>query len=1098
MVFKTTEKITISVVGYPGSGTGVRQHVGKSCLINRFMVPYIINENHLSVLSLSDFDSEVISSSHWLYWGENSVDTGSNKLQIRVIEQCDFVDDHSFQPFFERRTYTERCLDHKITVHSRKLSYVCKEQLGHESAFPQVYLEPTTLYIDVFVYVYDMSLCGPPAVQQAAFLEYVITRLSSLKFPVIIATSKHDTNVSAQASILFNNTLHRCKRHCVRNLCIVETSSRLNVNVKTVFQCAAIFGHHKRTSKLRSGPLYCSLKKSEVRKSFTMCFRKSMCSSVPWFQYNTSLCDTNLSSVGSDSPFVQSLTLPNGHNKLRIPERITLPQMIAVTDSSIPVTNPDLLSKRKADQLSTVLFSGACFLQNSSVQDITLPKTSDACDPSVLPTPPPPLSPGPHNIISFEPNGSTTEIYKSIALSPECSDLSHDTRLENPFVEINLRGHVDTSNYIATAIHDLCLLEHYTSKNGHQFRFLLRSNSKNRPSQLPIIPNPFPFYSDPSNRRLNGLTVQPVHMSMTTSQMSAFSAPNRSPLGSSFGGIFNDNHKNNKDLNPIAQRLHDDLTPVNGNLTPFNLYNLSYSNSLENLKANHLDTLAECCIYLFIYKNIDELLACYKQLKRNKLISTTQKTINVLAYLSCSSCNTLERRNAILSGLAISSCCRIPYLIINSESTPVFLDNLLYLAFNYQIGNDETTHTSNPNNSFVDWRCFTNVDYLSFFPEFICSPITVWDELITEGKFQFVGLLTALILSNCHPLSDCTHSHDTNHTFFHLPLTSVREDAQSYYKNTKQNFSCLYAHFVQLDQVESVLYRSPMTYSLRALLIHYSSSSWSDVGIHIENSLKKLCSLFDSSTFGDDNFTPVILMVAFHSGSSQQIPVEVEGIVRGLKLIQHLAQDYGCSLLLPSSEYDAVKVQFGKSPISSCLSTGYESDHINCFQHPFICESTQSRKDAKFSLGFLSVSRSDDVRAELYKRVFEGKFSDLYSSSGTSKTFSDDSVCYKVSVNNNRYCSNIRPSNDCMRKPQLVSNSQNVNSLRSSLLHHHNDVIALPWLPFSATDAFRLKSFRPPPTQSSFSETPGVKNSNSNIIGELYNHKYLSQQSIVS
>ncbi|KAK4470607.1 hypothetical protein MN116_006145 [Schistosoma mekongi] len=1107
MVFETTRRITISVVGYPGSGTGVRQHVGKSCLINRFMAPYRFNENHLSILSLSDFDSEVISSSHWLYWGENSVDIGSNKLQIRVIEQCDFVDDHIFQPFFERRTYAERCLDYKISVHSRKLSYVCKEQLGHESDFPQVYLEPTTLFIDVFVCVYDMSLCGPPALQQAAFMEYVITRLSSLKLPVIIATSKHDTDVSAQASTLFNNALHRCKKRCVRNLCIVETSSRLNVNVKTVFQCAAFFGHHKRTCKLRSGLLYCSLKRSDVRRSFTMCFRKSVWSSIRWFQYNTSLCDTNLHSIGSDSQNaqrkscfslpVQSLTLPNQHNELRIPERIILPQMIAVTDPSIPVTNPGLLLKRKAHQLDTDLFSVACFPQNSSVQDITLTRTNDACDPSVLPTPPPLLLPGPHNTISFQPNGSTTKICKSVALSPECSDLSQDTPLENPFVEINLRGHVDTSNYIATAIHDLCLLEHHTSKDGHQFRFSIRSNSKNRDSQPPVMLNPLPFYSDPSNRRPNGLTVQPIHMPLT-SQISAFSAPNHSPLGSSFRGVFSDNHKNNKVLNPIAQQLHDDLAPVNANLTSSNLYNSNSSNSLKSLKANHLDTLAECCVYLFIYKNIEELLGCYKQIKLNKPISTTQKTINVLAYLSCSSCDTLEKRNLILSGLAISSRFKIPYLIVNSESTSVFLDNLLYMATNYQIGNDEITHTSNPNNSFVDWRCFTNVDYLSILPEFICSPITVWNELITEGKFQFVGLLTAVILSNCHPLNDCTHLNNTNHTSSHLSPKSIHEDPLSYCKTTKKNFSCLYAHFVQLDQVmESVLYRYPMTSSLRALLIHYSSSSWSDVGIHIENSLKKLCSLFDSSTFGDDNFTPVILMVAFHSGSSQQIPLEAEGIVHGLKLIQHLAQDYGCSLLLPSSEYDAVKVQFGKSPMSSYMSTGYESDHINCFQHPFIYESTHSRKNSKFSLGFLSVSRSDDVRAELYKRVFEGKFSDLYSSFRTPKT-SDDSFCQKVSVNNNRYCSNIRALKDCMRKPQVVSNSQNVNSLRSSLLRHPHDVIALPWLPLNATDAFRSQNFRPPPTQCSFSETPCVKNSHSNIIGELDNHKYLSPQNIFS
>lgn len=108
----------------------------------------------------------------------------------------------------------------------------------------------------------------------------------------------------------------------------------------------------------------------------------------------------------------------------------------------------------------------------------------------------------------------------------------------------------------------------------------------------------------------------------------------------------------------------------------------------------------------------------------------------------------------------------------------------------------------------------------------------------------------------------------------------------------------------------------------------------------------------------------MILLVAFHSGSSQQIPVEAEGIIHGLKLIQRLAHDYSCPLLLPSSEYEPVKVQFRKNSISSGVSTECESDHMN------MCENSQSIKDsAKFSLGFLSVSRSDDVRAGAFSVI---------------------------------------------------------------------------------------------------------------------------------
>ncbi|CAH8586250.1 unnamed protein product [Schistosoma rodhaini] len=970
MVFEKTGKVTISVVGYPGSGTDVRQHVGKSCLINRFMAPYRFNENHLSILSLSDYDSEVICSSHWLYWGDSSVNVNGCKLHVRVIEQCDFVDDHLFQPLFEPRTYAERCLDFKITLHSRKLCYVCKEQLGHESAFPQVFLEPTTLYVDVFVCVYDMSLCGPSALQQAAFFGHVITRLSSLKFPVVVATSKHDMSVSSQASTLFKDTLSGFKKHWVKNMCVVETSSLLNVNVKTVFQCAAVFGHHKRANKykLHTGLLRYSLRKSpNKRKPFPMCFGKSVWSSIRWVQYGTSLCDTNAHLTSRESPnvrhvsyfppLVQSLTFPKQYNKLRIPERIILPQ------------------------------------------------------------------------------------------------------------------------------------------NGRQFRVTVLSNSpKSLRSQTPVLLNPLPFYSDPPNRRPNGLTIQSVHISLTASQMSAFSAPNNSLLGNNCSTTADDNHNNSKNCSPVVDSVQENLT-----LSPFSVDNSIPPCSSQSFNANHLNTSTEYCVYLFIYKNINELLNCYELIKHETPISTVQKPIKVLAYLCCSNCNTLEEKNVILSGLVVSSRFRIPYLAVNSESLAMFLDNLIHLTTNTQIGKDQTTYTSNSNNSFIDWRSFISLDYLSILTEFICLSENFMDKLITEDKFQFIGLLTALILSNCNVVSGCTDLHSTNRKLFFVPSTINCEDPQSYCKS--KNSSCLYVQFVQLDEViESVLCQSPTfstAYSPRALLIHYSSSSWSEVGIDIENSLSKLCSAFNLNTFSEYKFIPVILLVAFHSGSSQQIPVEAEGIVHGLKLIQRLAQDYSCPLLLSSSEYEPVKVQFRKNSISSGVSTECESDHINNFFHLNMCENIQSIKDsAKFSLGFLSVSRSDDVRAELYKRVFEGEFSGWYSSFEMTKNLSDNSVCPNIIANNNdnnnfsnTYTSKFSTSSKChTEKPQVALYSQNVNSVCSSILHNpRNDVIALPWLPVSPTDAFSFQSSRSLPTTT-----------HANIIRKLDNHMQLSRSNILS
>jgi len=57
---------------YPGlSGPGA----GKSCLCNRFVRPKKddLKLNHTSVLNRSEFDTNVINNTHFLYWGEKVV-----------------------------------------------------------------------------------------------------------------------------------------------------------------------------------------------------------------------------------------------------------------------------------------------------------------------------------------------------------------------------------------------------------------------------------------------------------------------------------------------------------------------------------------------------------------------------------------------------------------------------------------------------------------------------------------------------------------------------------------------------------------------------------------------------------------------------------------------------------------------------------------------------------------------------------------------------------------------------------------------------------------------------------------------------------------
>lgn len=125
----------VSVVGL--SGTEKEKGsvgVGKSCLCNRFLRP-LADEyytDHISVLSQSDFSGRVVNNDHFLYWGDvtKTSDEGVD-VHFSVVEQTEFIDDASFQPFKGAKTdpYVKRCSACKLTS-AEKLMYICKNQLG--------------------------------------------------------------------------------------------------------------------------------------------------------------------------------------------------------------------------------------------------------------------------------------------------------------------------------------------------------------------------------------------------------------------------------------------------------------------------------------------------------------------------------------------------------------------------------------------------------------------------------------------------------------------------------------------------------------------------------------------------------------------------------------------------------------------------------------------------------------------------------------------------------------------------------------------------------------------------------------------------------
>ncbi|VEL28646.1 unnamed protein product [Protopolystoma xenopodis] len=229
-----SDLLTLSVIGYCGTCQLLTSRVGKSTLIDQYINSTSRIDDHSSIISYSDFNGDVICGDHWLFWGE--------KWPLRIMEQCEFVDDHLFQPIHSTISYIDRCLETKYVVSIPKLRYYCKTQLGVEDSFPKHYLKPGIYPIDVFMCVYDTTLSQQAALDQGKFIEQVLYKISrsKLNLPLVLVTSKHDSQPSPIALQLLSSALKKLKKRWIRTyFSQLEVSSRQHINVDSAFQVAA-------------------------------------------------------------------------------------------------------------------------------------------------------------------------------------------------------------------------------------------------------------------------------------------------------------------------------------------------------------------------------------------------------------------------------------------------------------------------------------------------------------------------------------------------------------------------------------------------------------------------------------------------------------------------------------------------------------------------------------------------------------------------------------------------------------------------------------------------------------------------------------------
>ena len=156
------------------------------------------------------------------------------EYNFHLIEQTEFMDDSTFQPFKvgKMESYAKRCIATKV-FSAEKLMYICKNQLGIEKEYEQKVIPDGRLSIDGFVIVFDVSPVPNRSLErQVDFVHNCIANIHKNKKPVVLVTTKND-----DANELYIREAEKiCQRKEYKGMVqLVETSAHESINIDLAF-----------------------------------------------------------------------------------------------------------------------------------------------------------------------------------------------------------------------------------------------------------------------------------------------------------------------------------------------------------------------------------------------------------------------------------------------------------------------------------------------------------------------------------------------------------------------------------------------------------------------------------------------------------------------------------------------------------------------------------------------------------------------------------------------------------------------------------------------------------------------------------------------
>lgn len=172
---------------------------------------------------------------HFLYWGEvrKTSEEGVDYM-FNIVEQTEFVDDATFQPFKvgKMESYSKRCSAIRL-LSAEKLVYICKNQLGIEREYDQIVLPDGRFSVDGFICVFDVSSVPNRSIEkQVEGCTNIIANLLKTKKPILLVTTKND-----DANELYIREAEKiCQRKEYKNqIQMIETSAHESINIDLAF-----------------------------------------------------------------------------------------------------------------------------------------------------------------------------------------------------------------------------------------------------------------------------------------------------------------------------------------------------------------------------------------------------------------------------------------------------------------------------------------------------------------------------------------------------------------------------------------------------------------------------------------------------------------------------------------------------------------------------------------------------------------------------------------------------------------------------------------------------------------------------------------------